>query len=162
MPKPCAKLNRDDLRSTPIWEWLPDDGADAQAEGADESFVRPTALATIPADSFAQFVVAATFGLRDGSAMPGIAEVTVDGKRVAVQPTTLFLLDRQLRVPGVETNRLLSRYTKSAGNHPIDWVLNVRIDGEAKPRSGKIKGGDMKDMVAAGLAVLESLKALRK
>lgn len=165
MPKPYAKLKREDFESTPVWTWSPDDDGDGAATplaASDESFVQPTPHATIPRHPFAQFIVAARYELRDGTPMPGFAEVTVADDRVAVQPTTVFLLDRHLRVPGVETNRLLSRYTKSPGNHPAHWTLNVCVDGEATPRAGTIQGGDMKDIVAAGMAVLESLKSLRK
>jgi hypothetical protein len=162
MSKPYAKLNRADLQQSPVWEWLAQEDAVVGDEATNESFVEPTDFTSIPSQSFAQFIVASTVGLKDGSSLPGIAEVTIAGGKVSVQPTTVLLLDRHLQVPGVETNRLLTRFTKTIENYPTTWKLNVQIEGEAKTRSGKIKGGDMKNIVAAGIAVLLSLKALRK
>lgn len=162
MPKPFAKLNRADLQQSPVWEWLAEDGAVVGDEATDESFVQPTGFTSIPQQSFAQFIVASTVGLKDGSSLPGIAEVTVAAGKVSVLPTTVLLLDRHLQVPGVETNRLLTRFTKTIENYPTTWRLNVQVEGEARVRFGKIKGGDMKNIVAAGVAVLMSLKALRK
>jgi hypothetical protein len=162
MPKPFTKLNRADLQLSPVWAWMDEDTPGTGDDDPDESFVQPTGFASIPQDSFAQYVVATTFGLKDGSTLPGIAEVTVAEGKVSVLPTTVLLLDRHLQVPGVETNRLLTRFTKTIENYPTTWRLDVRVEGEAKVRSGKIKGGDMKNIVAAGVAVLMSLKALRK
>ncbi len=94
--------------------------------------------------------------------MPGIAEVTVANGDISVHPSVVFLLDRHLQIPGVETNRLLARFTKTAGNYPVAWRLCVSNHGESSPRSGPIQGGDMKDLVAAGLEALLALKALRR
>jgi hypothetical protein len=162
MPKPFAKLNRADLQLSPVWEWMDEDTPVIGDDDPDESFVQPTAFASIPRASFAQYVVATTIGLKDGSTLPGIAEVTMAEGKVSVLPTTVLLLDRHLQVPGVETNRLLARFTKTIENYPTTWRLDVQVEGESKRRSGKIKGGDMKNIVAAGVAVLMSLKALRK
>jgi hypothetical protein len=162
MPKPYAKLNRNDLLQSAVWEWMPDDESATHDNGFDESFVQPTGLVAIPQTPFSQFVVATTVGLKDGSSLPGIAEVTVADGKVSVQPTTVLLLDRHLQIPGVETNRLLTRFTKTVENYPISWRLNVPIEGEVKVRAGRIKGGNMKSVVAVGMAILRSLKALRK
>lgn len=165
--KPYASLSRADLQQYPIWEWVLDEDSAAGAEPVDESFVRPTEHAQIPKAEFAQFAqfaqfaVASSVKLKDGTAFPGIAELTVANGKIAIQPNVVFLLDRQLTIPGVETNRLLTRYTKTVENYPVGWTLNVLIDGETKPRSGKIRGGDMKHVVAAGIQILMSLKALR-
>lgn len=93
--------------------------------------------------------------------MPGIAEVTVSDGSVSVEPTTVLLLDRHLSIPGVETNRLISRYTKAIDNHPTTWKLGVLVGAETDYRSGKFEGSDMKDIVAAGISALLSLKRLR-
>lgn len=162
MSKPFAKLNRADLQEAPIWEWVPDDGASASERDADESSVQRTEFAEIPLLPFAQFIVASLVELKHGGTMPGIAEVTVADGNVAIQPTVVFLLDRQLQIPGVETNRLLARYTKTVENYPVAWRLAVSIQGESAQRTGQIKGGDMKDMVRAGIEVLLALKSLRK
>lgn len=162
MSKPFLKLNRADFLQTPIWEWVSDDESSVNAELADESHVQPTAFAEIPLVSFGQFIVSSVVDLKSGASMPGIAEVTVANGDIAVHPSVVFLLDRQLQIPGVETNRLLTRFTKTAENYPVAWRLCVNNHGEGNPRSGPIKGGDMKELVAAGLEALLALKALRK
>ncbi len=162
MPKPYVKLSRADLLQSPVWEWLTGEVRETGGDSADESHVQPTRFAKIPKEPFTQFIVATTIGLKDGSYLPGISELTVAEGKVVVRPTTVFLLDRHLQIPGVETNRLLTRFTKTLENYPLTWKLGVAIEGESKIRSGKIKGGDMKNAVSAVMAVLESLKDLRK
>jgi hypothetical protein len=162
MSKPFAKLNRADFLNTPIWEWVPDDGSSSEDGAADESHVQATDLTEIPLLPFGQFIVASVVDLNSGASMPGFAEVTVANGDVVVQPDVVFLLDRQLRIPGVETNRLLSRFTKTAENYPVAWRLGVSIQGEGIPRAGQIKSGDMTEMVRAGINALLALKALRK
>jgi len=162
MSKPYIRLCRADLVQAPVWEWIVDTDRDAAGESADESHVQPTRFVEIPQEPFAQFIVATTIGLKDGSDLPGISELTVAEGRIAVRPTTVFLLDRHLQIPGVETNRLLTRFTRTLENYPVTWKLNVAIEGEATIRSGKIKGGDMKNAVSALMAVVQSLKDLRR
>lgn len=160
--KPYSNLTRADLAQYPVWEWLPEDAAVTPAASCDESFVRPTALAELPTGAFAQFIVALSVELKSGGPMPGIAEVTTGEGGVSIEPTTVFLLDRQLPIPGLETNRLLTRYTKSRDNCPVGWTLAVPLAGESARRSGEIRHGDMKDIVAMGVEALLALKALRK
>lgn len=162
MTKPFIKLNRADFLQTPIWAWVSDYGSSADDELADESHVQATAFTEIPLVPFGQFIVSSEIDLKSGASMPGIAEVTVANGDIAVHPGVVFLLDRHLQIPGVETNRLLSRFTKTAENYPVAWRLCVNIEREVCPRAGSIKGGDMKGLVAAGLEVLLALKALRK
>ena len=160
--KPYAKLTRADLEQSPIWEWLPEDDAAESAGSIDESYVGPTDLIEIPTGQFAQFIVAASIELKSGDRHPGIAEVTTDHGAISVEPTTVFLLDRHLQIPGVETNRLLTRYTKSKDNCPVGWKLAVAIQGETEARSGEIKHGDMKEVMEMGMQALLALKGLRK
>lgn len=160
--KPYAKLTRIDLAQSPIWEWAPEDDGPDSPEAIDESYVRSTPLSEIPLGPFAQYVVAISVELRNGDCMPGIAEVVVADSAVSVQPTTVLLLDRHLRIPGVETNRLLARYTQSIESYPVAWRLAVTVQGETQARCGEIKAGDMKDLVALGEQMLLSLKALRE
>jgi hypothetical protein len=56
-------------------------------------------------------MVSAAIELKNGDIFPGIAEVTVAGDEVNVQPLNVFMVDRLLTVPGMDTNRLLTRYT---------------------------------------------------
>ena len=160
--KPYAKLTRADLERSPIWAWLPEDGSAEPPDGIDESFVGPTDLIEIPMGSFGQFIVAATIDLKSGDRHPGIAEVTTDHGAFSIRPVTVFLLDRHLQIPGVETNRLLTRYTKSIDNCPIGWRLAVPIQGESQLRTGEIKHGDMKEIMEMGIGALLALKGLRK
>ena len=88
--------------------------------------------------------------------------MTTDHGAISIEPTTVFLLDRHLQIPGVETNRLLTRYTKSIDNCPVGWKLAVPIQGEPEVRTGKIKHGDMKEIMAIGIQALLALKGLRK
>lgn len=159
--KPFNKLRRADFKQTPIWEWMQDDLALPENELADESFAQATQYTRIPLVDYGQFAVSADVRLKTGDTMPGICEVSVSNGKVAVLPTILFMLDRQLTLPAVETNRLLSRYTKTLENYPVGWVLKVLVEGEPEVRSGSIKGGDMKDLVAVGMDILNALKSLR-
>ena len=161
MPKPYGRLRRADLHDAPIWTWHDAAPGDPEDDTLDESFVQPTAHAVIPRVPFAQFIVSATIGLHSGATMPGIAEVTMANGAVAIQPAVVLFLDKHLQIPAVETNRMLSRYTQTLENHPVSWALDVLVDGETERRSGRIAGADMKDIVAAGMAILESLKSLR-
>ena len=160
--KPYAKLTRADLEQSRIWEWASEDEDPTSLEAFDESYVRPTELSEIPFGPFSQLIVAVSIELKNGDCMPGIAEVTVVDSAVSVHATTLFLLDRHLQIPGVETNRLITRYTKSIENCPVAWRLLVPVQGEADERRGDIAGGDMKDLVAFGEQALLALKELRK
>ena len=160
--KPYAKLTRADLEQSPIWEWVPEDDAVDASESIDESYVGPTDLVEIPTDTFGQFIVAATIDLRSGDRHPGIAEVTTDHGAISIEPTTVFLLDRHLQIPGVETNRLLTRYTKSKDNCPVSWSLAVLLQGETEVRTGEIRHGDMKEIMEMGIQALLTLNGLRK
>ena len=160
--KPYSKLTRADLERSPIWEWLPEDDSVEPSESIDESYVGPTDLLEIPTGSFGQFIVAATIDLKSGDRHRGIAEVTTAPGAISIEPTTVFLLDRHLRIPAMETNRLLTRYTKSIGNCPVGWTLAVPIQGETEARTGPIKHGDMNEIMEMGVQALLALKAMRK
>jgi len=162
VPKPYAKLKRADFEACPVWTWIATDDPPEDDDGTDESFVRPTEHATVPTEGFGQFLVAATIGLHRGDDLPGIVEVTVADGGVSVTPLAVFLLDRKLRIPAVETNRLLARYTKTTENYPVRWSARACIVGESAERDGNIAGGDMKDLLAVGLDMLQALKALRR
>jgi hypothetical protein len=159
--KPFAKLKQADLEQAPIWEWVQDEASTPEEEQVDESFVEASTFTNIPVVEFGQFVVSAVICLNNGDSLPGICEATVAAGEVAVIPAILFMIDRQLKIPAVETNRLLSRYTQSLENYPVGWTLKVLVEGECELRSGCIKGGDMKDLVAVGLDILAELKLLR-
>lgn len=133
--KTIYKVTRDDFDVFPIWEWAIGEG---EAEGQDESFVRPTPLALIPMGQFQQFVVAADVRLRMGSVMLACAEVTVKDKHVNIRPMSVFLHDRHLDITCSETTRQLSCLTQEVDNYPVSWVLKVMLDGESTPRQGRV------------------------
>ena len=161
MRKPFTKLKRADLEQNPIWEWLQDETSLPEEENVDESSVQASPFTYIPTVEFGQFIVSATIHLNNGDSLPGICEVNVANGKLAVIPSTVFMLDRQLNIPAVDTNRLLSRYTQSLENYPVGWTLKALAEGESELRSGDIKGGDMKDLVAIGMDILNALKVLR-
>lgn len=130
------KVTREDLAAFPVWEWAIDE---EDAKDRDESYIRPTAHLSIPVGSFAQFIVAADAKLRDGSTLPAVVEVTVNGKTKSFEPLSVLLLDRHLDFVGVETTRLLSRYTKVVDNYPVRWELRVSIHGEKNLCSAKVR-----------------------
>ncbi|POZ50934.1 hypothetical protein [Methylovulum psychrotolerans] len=154
MPKPFRKLTRADFTTSPIWEWLMDENT--EDEESDESYVQATSYTQVPRLSFGQFIVSAAIELKNGDVFPGVAEVTVAGDEVNVQPVNVFMLDRLLTIPGMDTNRLLTRYTQTVENYPIAWTLNVLIEKENAKRSASILDADMKDMQA----VMEMMNAL--
>ena len=160
--KPYAKLTRADLEQSPIWEWLPEDDTSEPSESIDESYVGPTDLIEIPIGFFGQFIVAASIELKSGDRLPGIAEATTEHGAISIQPTTVFLLDRHLQIPGVETNRLLTCSTKSMDNCPVGGKLAVPIQGESEVRSGEVKHDDMKEIIEMGIQAFFALKGLRK
>jgi hypothetical protein len=159
--KPFAKLKRADLELAPLWEWVQDEASMTEEEHVDESFVEASPFINIPIVEFGQFVVSAVIRLNNGDSLPGICEVTVAAGEVAVIPAIVFMIDRQLQIPSVDTNRLLSRYTQSLENYPVGWTLKVLVEGESELCSGCIKSGDMKNLVTVGMDILNALKSLR-
>ena len=149
--KTVYQVTQDDFASYAIWEWAI---GEEEAFGEDESFVRPTPLASIPKRDFAQFIVAASATLRLGSVVPACAEITVHGDAITVSPMSIFLHDRHLDILATETTRALSYLTREADNYPARWELKVLIDGEAAPRQGKVPRG-------IGMQLLEMWRRLK-
>lgn len=136
--RPIRKLSRADLATFPVWEWaLGEEGIGDQ----DESFVRPTPFEVIPEGAFCQYIVAATATLRDGTQMSACAEVTTKGKKRHIAPMFVFLHDRHLDFTGHDTTRMLSRFTSELNNYPVRWQLAVPLEGEARPRAGRVRRG---------------------
>lgn len=133
--KPYRKLNREDFDKFPVWEWILDENSNGIE---DETWVRPMSLASVPKSEFAQYLVSANATLRDGSLVPACVEVTVCKNSVEFEPLFVFLLDRHLDFIGMETTRLLSRYTKYPDNRPVQWELRVYLEGEHKFRKRKV------------------------
>ncbi len=121
----------------------------------DESYVRPAYLEAIPLGRFAQFLVSAAASLKDKTEIPACVAVTIQGHRATVNPEFVFLLDRQLPVVGNDTERLLSRYTKHAGNRVVQWHLNVKIEGERRNRKGTVSRSAMYLFASLALRLLQ-------
>jgi hypothetical protein len=134
--KSMARLTRADLAAHPVWQYVAEPGEPEQ----DESYVFPTELQTIPKESgYQQYLVAAVAVLRDGTEFPACVELTWHGRQLSCVPLWVFLLGRQLDFVGVDTDRLLSRYTRYPANRPKAWRLATLVEGERKVRSGKVR-----------------------
>lgn len=130
------KIARGDFDAFPVWEWALNE---EHTQGNGESFVRPTALASLPLGPVRQFIVSATATLNDGSVLPACVEVSVRAKKVQIAPMFIFLQDRHLDFGGAETATVLSLYTKRADAHPVRWQLAVPLDGDAAPPTGRVR-----------------------
>ncbi|NHZ99264.1 hypothetical protein [Massilia sp. CCM 8734] len=134
--RPVGKLLPADLRSCPVWQWAMDE---IDTDGQDETWVRPTAHSVVPASACDHYLVSAVAILRDGTEIPACVEVIINGPRKSFHPAFVYLIDRQLPFASHATDKLLSRYTKAANNHPRKWVLDVVIEGERRQRTGRAR-----------------------
>lgn len=135
-PISAEKLKRHHFDETPVWAYCLDSEGDRDS---DESHVRPAAMSDISRGTHGQFLVAATFTLKSKHTFPGAVQIDVLGQKVVLAPAFVFLLDRQLSPISMDTDRLLSRYTKFPGNTPRKWVLQRALPGESKPRHAHIR-----------------------
>ena len=157
-PRPSATLHRHHLAAHPVWEYCLDSEGD---DAIDESHVRPCATPVVPRGTHAQFVVSATITLRDKTPLPGAVAVDVLGDKVLTTPMFVFLLDRQLDLVSMETDRLLSRYTKSPGNRVVRWTLDVVVEGERRPRTGRISRSIVFQLASLAIRLVQ-LRQMRK
>ncbi len=130
------KIAREDFVACPVWEWALNE---EHSDGHGESFVRPTALASLPLGVVRHYIVSATATLSDGSVLPACAEVSVRVKKVLIEPMFIFLQDRHLDFGGTETRTVLSHYIKQADARPVSWELAVPLDGETAPPKGTVR-----------------------
>ncbi len=130
------QIAREDFAAYPVWEWALNDEL---TQGHGESFVRPSALASLPLGLACHYIVSATAILSDGSALPACVDVAVRGKKVKVEPMFIFLQDRHLDFGGAVTRTVLSHYTKQPHARPVSWELAVPIDGQAAPLKGAVR-----------------------
>jgi len=129
------KITREDFNAYAVWEWALNE---EQGQGHGVSFVRPTALASLPLDQDRDFIVGASATLNDDSVLPACAEVSVRSGKARVAPMCIFLQDRQLDFGGAETRTVLGHYTRRADAHLVSWVLAVPLDGQSAPLRGKV------------------------
>lgn len=130
------KIARDDFAACPVWEWALNE---EQTHGDGESFVRPTALASLAPDLARHYIVSVTATLSDGSTLPACAEVSVRAKKLRIEPMFIFLQDRHLDFGGSETRTVLSHYLKRADARPVSWELAVPVDGETALPKGAVR-----------------------
>jgi len=130
------KIAREDFTAYPVWEWALNE---EHTQGQGVSFVRPTALSSLPLDQARHYIVSASATLNDGSVLPACAEVSVRGKKVRIAPMFIFLQDRHLDFGGAETKTVLGHYTRQADAHPVSWELAVPLDGQSAPPRGKVR-----------------------
>lgn len=130
------KIARGDFVVFPVWEWAL---GEEHTQGNGESFVRPTALASVPLDAARQFIVGASATLNDGSVLPACVEVNVRANKVQVVPMFIFLQERHLDFGGAESACVLSLYTKRADAHPVRWELAVPVDGSGVLLRGRVR-----------------------
>jgi hypothetical protein len=130
------KIAREDLAAYPVWEWALNE---EHTHGHGESFVRPTALASLPREAGRHYIVSASTTLSDGTVLPACVEVSVRANKVRVAPMFIFLQDRHLDFSGAETKTVLGHYTRQADARPVSWELAVPLDGETKPPAGKLR-----------------------
>jgi hypothetical protein len=130
------KIAREDFAAYPVWEWALNE---EHTEGHGQSFVRPTALESLPIGLSCHYIVSATATLSDGSSLPACVEVSVRAKKVRIEPMFIFLQDRHLDFGGAATRTVLSHYTKRADARPVSWELAVPLDGETAPPKGLVR-----------------------
>ena len=130
------KIACEDFAAYPVWEWALNE---EHTEGQGVSFVRPTALASLPLGLDCHYIVSATATLSDGSTLPACVEVSVRAKKVRVEPMFIFLQDRHLDFGGAETRTVLSHYAKRADARPVSWELAVPFDGESAALKGAVR-----------------------
>lgn len=135
-PISAEKLKRHHFDEAPVWTYCLDSEDDRVS---DESYVRPATSSDVSDGSYGQFLVAATFTLKSKHTLPGAVQIDVLGPKVVLDPAFVFLLDRQLSPISMDTDRLLSRYTKFPGNTPRRWTLQLTLPGESRPRSAHIR-----------------------
>ena len=135
-PTSAEELKRHHFESAPVWAYCIESEDDPDL---DESYVKPASISDISTGSYRQFLVAATYTLRSKHSLPGAVQIDAFGGKVVLNPAFVYLLDRQLPPISMDTDRLLSRYSKFPGNTPKRWTLQLTLPGESRPRSARIR-----------------------
>jgi hypothetical protein len=135
-PIAAEKLKRHHFDKSPVWAYCLNSEGD---HDSDESYVRPATISDISRGSYGQFLVAATFTLKSKHTLPGAVQIDVPERKAVLDPAFVFLIDRQLSPISMDTDRLLSRYTRFPGNTPRKWALQLALPGESRPRNAHIR-----------------------
>lgn len=160
---PAARLKRSHFEQSRAWSFV--DPSDSTRD-EDESCVVPVEVLRLRDAEFGQFLVAAMMKLSTGVELPGAVQLTRLGKRMEIVPAFVFMLDRQLEPIAMETERLLSRFTKTPGVRVTRWRLEFVLPGESRIRSGSIRRSFVylmaSTLVRLGLRKLAAKRAAAK
>lgn len=133
-PIPVNTLTTENLRQFPVWRYLDDEECD---EGTDESFVTP-ADEVPPVGSHGSFVVAATYLLHGGDALPGAVQLDQLGAKRQFTPILIHAAGKCLDPLAADVAARLSRRQKTPGGAPVRWTLDITLPGDKVPASGRI------------------------
>lgn len=131
---PACKLTQADFQRHPVWRFELDS---EHHTGADESHVSPAAEA-LRLGTYGSFLVAATFGLKNGQELPGAVQVDLLGKKVLFTPAVIHAQGKSLDPLGSDTHSRLGRIVKASQAQPIAWRLDAHFTGEPAVRRGRI------------------------
>lgn len=146
-------LSASDLQSHPIWQFRTDAEGD---EELDESHVAPC-TEPVALGTYGSYLVAATYGLKNGASLPGSVQVDVLGKKVHFTPTVVYVQGKQVDPLARDAEQRLSRITKTSNTRPLRWGLTVAFQGEMQVRRGRIA----RSTLGTALALLVRLVLLR-
>ncbi|MFZ2161049.1 MAG: hypothetical protein WAW02_02420 [Sideroxyarcus sp.] len=128
------KLCPADLQSHPIWQFR------MEAEGVadvDESYVSPS-TESLALGTFGSYIVAATYGLKNGASLPGSVQVDLLGQKVYFTPAVVYAQGKPVDPLARDAGLRLARITKTSNTQPVHWELAVAFHGERSLRRGRI------------------------
>ncbi|MEQ1516838.1 MAG: hypothetical protein ABL931_10155 [Usitatibacteraceae bacterium] len=149
----AEQLSATDLRSHPIWQFRMDAEGN---EDVDESHVTPSA-APLALGSFGSYIVAATYGLKNGANLPGSVQVDVLGQKVHFTPAVVYAKGKAVDALAHDAELRLARITQTSNTRPLNWQLAVPFHGERAVRRGRIA----KSTFGKAMATLVQLFLLR-
>jgi hypothetical protein len=150
---PAHKLKQADFQRHLVWRFEADSEHIAEA---DESHVSPAEEA-LRLGIFGSYLVAATFGLKNGQELPGVVQADFLGKKVLFTPTVIYAEGKPLDPLGSDTHSRLARIVKTSNAQPIGWRLDAHFAGELAARRGRIS----QSTVVRALSLLIQLISLR-
>jgi hypothetical protein len=146
-------LSASDLQSHPIWQFRTDAEGD---EEVDESHVAPS-IEPVALGAYGSYLVAATYGLKNGTSLPGSVQVDVLDQKVHFTPAVVYAQGKPVDPLAHDAEQRLSRITKSSNTRPLHWELTVAFQGEKQVRRGRIA----RSTFGTALALLVRLVLLR-
>jgi hypothetical protein len=123
-------LSASDLQLNPIWQFRTDGEVD-------ESHVAPS-MEPVALGTYGSYLVAATYGMKNGASLPGSVQVDVLGKKVYFTPAVMYAQGKQVDPLAQDAEQRLSRITKTSNTRPVHWELSVAFQGEKQLRRGRI------------------------